>query len=125
MAMKNNESRVEFKGMTNNDAIVELTVYLTALRKEYGEFGLLETGRRIEAVEMAIRALVKNIAEEDGVYVVVGYENHDNGGLDPEVYGVFSTEELAQECADEIKEMLEYIDHCEILHVLVDEFGYK
>ena len=43
--------------MTNNDAIVELTVYLTQLRKEYAEFGLLETGRRIEAVEMAIRAL--------------------------------------------------------------------
>lgn len=43
--------------MTNNDAIVELTVYLTKLNKEYAEFGLLEIGRQIEAVEMAIRAL--------------------------------------------------------------------
>lgn len=54
--------------MTNNDAIVELTVYLTKLNKEYAEFGLLETGRRIEAVEMAIRALGRDIMFDQHYY---------------------------------------------------------
>lgn len=43
--------------MTKSDAIVELTIYLTKLNTEYATFGLIETKRQIEAVEMAIRAL--------------------------------------------------------------------
>ena len=63
--------------------------------------------------------------EEIFVYVVVGVEEHEQGIFNNEVYGVFSTEELAQECVGYITEELEFINHCEIIRVRVDEFGFK
>lgn len=59
------------------------------------------------------------------VYVVIGVEEHEKGILNNEVYGVFSTEELAEECVSYLTEELEYLNHCEIERVLLDEFGYK
>ena len=59
------------------------------------------------------------------VYVVIGVEEHEKGIFNNEVYGVYSTEELAKECISYITEELEYINHCEIERVLLDEFGYK
>jgi hypothetical protein len=60
------------------------------------------------------------------VYVVVGFQDVcQNGNLEKDIYGVFSTEALATECVDELTDMLEYIDHFEIEEVGLDEFGYK
>lgn len=59
------------------------------------------------------------------VYVVVGVEEHEKGILNKEVYGVFSTEDLALECVGYITEELEFLNHAEIEPVLLDEFGYK
>ena len=61
------------------------------------------------------------------VYVVLGYwDVNGNGTIEcDDVYGVFSTEELAQECVEYLMEELEYLNHCEIREVPVDEFGYK
>lgn len=60
------------------------------------------------------------------VYVVLGFQNiYDNDSLEKDIYGVFSSEELANECVNTITEELEYLDHCEIESVELDEFGYK
>lgn len=61
------------------------------------------------------------------VYVVLGfYDKNENGNIEcDDVYGVFSTEELALECVGYLKEELEYLNHCEIREVELDEFGYK
>ena len=61
------------------------------------------------------------------VYVVLGYwDVNGNGTIEcDDVYGVFSTEELAQECVGYLMEELEYLNHCEIREVPVDEFRYK
>ena len=59
------------------------------------------------------------------VYVVVGIEEHEKDIFNKEVYGVFSTEELANECISYLMEELEFLNHCEIEPVLIDEFGYK
>lgn len=59
------------------------------------------------------------------VYVVVGVEEHEKGIFNKEVYGVFSTEELANECIAYITSELEYINHCEIETMNIDEFGYR
>ena len=59
------------------------------------------------------------------VYVVIGYEKEDNDSFNKEVYGVYSTENLAEECVAYITNELEFISHCEIEPVLLDEFGYK
>lgn len=60
------------------------------------------------------------------VYVVLGFQDKcDNESLDKDIYGVFSTEELAVECVEHICEELEFLDHCEIESVELDEFGYK
>ena len=59
------------------------------------------------------------------VYVVIGVEEHEKDIFNNEVYGVFSKKELAQECIQYITEELEFLNHCEIEEVLVDEFGYK
>ena len=59
------------------------------------------------------------------VYVVIGVEEHEKDIFNKEVYGVFSTKELAKECIQYITEELEFLNHCEIEEVLVDEFGYK
>ena len=59
------------------------------------------------------------------VYVVIGVEEHEEGIFDNEVYGVYSTEELAKECISYITEELKFLNHCEILEVKIDEFGWK
>lgn len=59
------------------------------------------------------------------VYVVIGYEKQDNDNFSKDIYGVFSTEDLANECVGYITEELEFLSHCEIEPVLLDEFGYK
>ena len=60
------------------------------------------------------------------VYVVLGFQKlYDNDSLEKDVYGVFSSEELAQECANTITEELDFLSHCEIEGVLLDEFGYR
>lgn len=60
------------------------------------------------------------------VYVVLGFQNiYDNDALEKDIYGVFSSEELADECIHTISEELEYLDHCEIETVELDEFGYR
>ena len=59
------------------------------------------------------------------VYVVVGVEEHEKGVFKKEVYGVFSTEELADECISYITSELEYLNHCEIEPISIDEFGYR
>lgn len=59
------------------------------------------------------------------VWVVNGFEKMDNDSFNKEVYGVFSTEELADECASCITEELGFLSHCEIERVLLDEFGYR
>ena len=59
------------------------------------------------------------------IYIVIGYEKQENGSFNKEVYGAFSCEKLANECAETITEELEFLDHCEIEVVMIDEFGYK
>ena len=61
------------------------------------------------------------------VYVVLGYQDLcENGNVEcDDVYGVFSTEELALECISDLTEELEYMNHFEIREVILDEFGYK
>lgn len=61
------------------------------------------------------------------VYAVLGYQDLlENGYVEcDDVYGVFSTEELALECIGYLTEELEYMDHFEIREVMLDEFGYK
>lgn len=61
------------------------------------------------------------------VHVVLGYSDlNGNGNIECDgVYGVFSTEVLAKECEKTLLEELEYLDHCEIEEVLLDEFGHK
>lgn len=59
------------------------------------------------------------------VWVVLGYEKQDNDSLNKEIYGVYSTEDLANECVEYITKELEYIDHAEIERVLLDEFGFR
>ena len=61
------------------------------------------------------------------VYVVLGYQDLcQNGNIECDgVYGVFSTEELAQECVGYLTEELEYMNHFEIEEINLDEFGYK
>lgn len=63
--------------------------------------------------------------ENQFVYVVIGIEEHEKGIYNKEVYGVYSTEELAMECISYITAELEFLNHCEIERVLIDEFGYK
>ena len=59
------------------------------------------------------------------IYVVVGVEEHNEGLSNKEVYGVFSTEELAEECISYISKELEFLNHCEIETIEIDEFGYR
>lgn len=59
------------------------------------------------------------------VYVVLGYEKQDNESFNKEVYGVYSTEELAKECAACILKELKFLSGCEIERVQLDEFGYR
>ena len=61
------------------------------------------------------------------VYVELGYQDLcQNGNVKCDgVYGVFSTKKLAQECVNDLKEELEYMNHFEIEEVILDEFGYK
>ena len=59
------------------------------------------------------------------VWVVIGVEEHEKGIFNKEVYGVYSTEELAEECVSYINEELDFLNHCEIERVLLDEFGYR
>lgn len=63
--------------------------------------------------------------DEVFVWVVLGYEKQDNDSFNKEIYGVYSTEDLAKECMGYITEELEFIDHAEIERVLLDEFGYR
>ena len=59
------------------------------------------------------------------IYVVLGFEKLDDDNFDKQIYGVFSTEELAKECISYITEELEFLSYCEIECVLLDEFGYR
>lgn len=59
------------------------------------------------------------------VYVVLGYEKQDNNNFNKEIYGVYSTEELAKECISYILQELEFVSDCEIEQVQLDEFGYR
>ena len=57
--------------------------------------------------------------------VVMGYiDLCQNGNYEAQLMGVFSTDELAKECGDELVEA-EVVHHYEIEHPLLDEFGYK
>lgn len=57
--------------------------------------------------------------------VVMGYSDLcGNGNLEAQLIGVFSTEELALECGNELVEC-GVIHHFEIEHPALDEFGYK
>lgn len=70
--------------------------------------------------------LMKERSDYVKVYVVLGFQNiYDNDSLEKDIYGVFSSEELANECVNTIIEELEYLDHCEIEVVELDEFGYR
>lgn len=59
------------------------------------------------------------------MYVVIGYQKMDDGHYHSDIYGVFSTDELAVECAGYITEELEFLSHVEIEEVPLDEFGYR
>ena len=61
------------------------------------------------------------------IYVVLGYQDVcRNGNVEIyDIYGAFSTKELAQECVGHLTEELEYIDYFEIREVKLNEFGYK
>lgn len=58
------------------------------------------------------------------VYVVFGYDE-DNGTPNTDIYGVFSTEELADECISYLMEELEYLICCYIEEVELDAFGHR
>lgn len=58
------------------------------------------------------------------IYVVIGYQKVDDRCYS-DIYGVFSTEELALECVRTITEELDFLSHCEIEGVPLDEFGYR
>ena len=56
---------------------------------------------------------------------MLGFEKLDDDNFDKQIYGVFSTEELAKECISYITDELEFLSYCEIECVLLDEFGYR
>lgn len=59
------------------------------------------------------------------LYVVIGYEDVcDNGNYEAILYGVYSTEQLAREAAEELLE-LGNIHHYEIECPKLDEFGWR
>lgn len=59
------------------------------------------------------------------IHVLVGYSDEcNNGNFVGQVYGAFSTEELAREAGDELKEA-EMISYYEIECPKLDEFGWK
>lgn len=61
----------------------------------------------------------------DIVYVVMGYiDICQNGNLEAVLQGVFSTEELARECGDELVECGN-VEYYEIECPKLDEFGWK
>lgn len=55
------------------------------------------------------------------VFVVTGTEKF----IDTEVYGVFTTRGLAEECRDTLKEELEYLQEVFIEEVELDAFGHR
>lgn len=55
------------------------------------------------------------------VFVVTGLD--DVGETD--VYGVFSTKELAEECYEHLKEELDYLTAVFIEEVKLDAFGHR
>ena len=60
------------------------------------------------------------------IYIVLGFEDlYDNGNLEKDIYGAFSTIELAKECMHNLTEELDYVHHFGIVAVQIDEFGYK
>lgn len=62
---------------------------------------------------------------QNQVYVVMGYSDvRQNGNYEGTLQGVFSTQELAEECGKELVET-EVISYYEIECPLVDEFGFK
>lgn len=60
----------------------------------------------------------------DTIYIVLGHFTVD-GKEQKDIYGAFSTIDLANECVETIKVELEYLEWCEIETVPVDAFGYK
>ena len=61
----------------------------------------------------------------DYVYIVMGYnDDNQNGSYTGQVYGAFSTEELAREQGDELVES-EVIAYYELEVPKVDEFGWR
>ena len=58
-------------------------------------------------------------------YIVMGYVDIcQNGNYEAQLQGVFSTEQLATECGNELVEA-KVIHHFEIECPQLDEFGYK
>ena len=59
------------------------------------------------------------------IYALVGYSDKcNNGNFVGQIYGAFSTEELAREAGDELKEA-KIISYYEIECPKLDEFGWK
>lgn len=63
----------------------------------------------------------------DFVYVLIGHDTVNHGSIEEhrsEVYGAFSTEELAMEAGDELVES-GVIEYYTIEDPQLDEFGYR
>ena len=61
----------------------------------------------------------------DIIYVLVGYNDVcQNGNYEGQVYGVFSSDELAREAGDELVD-LNNIAYYEIECPVLDEFGWR
>ena len=64
------------------------------------------------------------------VYVVIGRQKKETPVLcdeyyDDDVYGVFSTEELAEECCNTLTKELTYLECCLVEEVELDAFGHR
>ena len=86
---------------------------------EDGVFVNEEYGFDIEVPDEKLETYSPNLC------VVMGYiDLCQNGNYEAQLMGVFSKDEVAKECGDELVEA-EVVHHYEIEHPLLDEFGYK
>lgn len=76
-------------------------------------------------IGVVIRVMLNDaLTVDETVYVLMGYDQIQEGQYHGELYGVYSNVELAKIAGDELVEA-EVISHYEIECPKIDEFGYK
>ena len=88
-------------------------------------YDLIEEAKRLgEPTEIEVPDSELAVYQPD-LFAVIGYTDAaENGNYEAQLMGIFSTEELAKECGDELTKS-NVIHHYEIESPKLEEFGYK